>query len=88
MLDSARCDFPTEQTLLILKDRIIQTRPSDKFKELQESGQLLVCLFATRLACDQFNTEMLNSLSSPLHKIVCSDEVDESAGTQKWTKKA
>ena len=61
MLDSVRC-FPTERTLMILKDRIIQTRPSDKFKELQESGQSLVCLFATRLACDQFNTEMLNSL--------------------------
>ena len=33
-------------------------------------------------------TQMLSYLLSEVHKLVCTDEVDETAGTRKWNKKA
>ena len=34
----------------------------EKYHELEQQGKTAVCLFPTRLACHEFNTQMLNSL--------------------------
>ena len=64
MLDSVRCGFPTDETILILNKRVITMCLSEKFNDLQESGQSPVCLFPIRKAYHDFNMEMLNSLTS------------------------
>ena len=85
MLD---CGCPTDETFCTLQQRVIQDSVSDKFTELQKSGQTPVCLFPTRKACDELNTEMLGHLSSAVRELACTDEVDETASTCKWNKKA
>ena len=45
-------------------------------------------MFLTREMCKQFNSEMLHHLSSEVHEIVCTDEVDQTSSTKKWNKKA
>ena len=47
-----------------------------------------MCLFPTRKACDDLNNEMVTRLTSEVHELVCTDEVDETASTRKWNKKA
>lgn len=59
-----------------------------KFHELQQSNLKPVYLFPTRKACEEFNSEMLQTLDSQVHKLVCFDEVDETKSTCKWHKKA
>ncbi len=88
MLDCVRRGCPTDETLGTLKERVIQVSALEKFSELQESGQTPVCLFLTRKACNEFNTEMLSQLTSEVHVLACTDEVDETASTRKWNKKA
>ncbi len=88
MLDCVRRGCPTDETLSTLEQRVIQVPASDKFSELQESGQTPVCLFPTRRACDDFNTEMLKHLNAEVRVLVCTDEVDETASTRKWNQKA
>ncbi len=73
--------------LSALTERVIEVSASEKFSELQESGQTPVCPFPTRKACNEFNTEMLNQLTSEVHVLVCT-EVDETTSTRKWNKKA
>ena len=46
-----------------------------------------MCLFPRRKACNDFNTEMLGRLSSEVHELPCTDEVDETCNPRKWTKK-
>ena len=36
----------------------------------------------------EFNHEMLQELASEVHEIMCTDEIDQTSSTQKWTKKA
>ena len=88
MLDCVRRGVPTDETLCTLQQRVIQVSVAEKFAELQESGQTPVCLFPTRKACDDLNNEMLKLLSSEVHVLACTDEIDETAGTRKWNKKA
>ena len=88
MLDCVRRGCPTDETLSTLQQRVIQVSVSDKFSELQESDQTPVCLFPTRKACHDLNTEMLTHLTSEVHELVCTDEVDETGSTCKWNKKA
>ena len=45
-------------------------------------------MFPTRKACNDFNSEMLSYLTSEVRNIMCTDEVDETAGTHIWNKKA
>ncbi len=71
-----------------LTERVIHVSASDKFSELWESRQTPACLFPTRKACNEFNTEMLSQFTSEVHVLVCTDEVDETASTHKWNKKA
>ena len=88
MLDCVRCGHPTDETLSILQKRVIQGSVADKFIELQLSKQSPVCLFPRRKACDHFNSEMLSRLSSQVHQLLCTDEVDETCSTRKWNQKA
>ena len=88
MLDCVRRGCPTDETLSTLEKRVIQVSTSEKFVELQKSGQTPVCLLPTRKACREFNEEMLASLDSKVHELPCVDEVDESGGTRRWNKKA
>ena len=88
MLDCVRCGQPTDETLNLLKKQVIEGSAVDKFVELQQSEQSPVCLFPRRKACDHFNNEMLNRLTSQVHDLFCTDEVDETCSTRKWSKKA
>ena len=88
MLDCVRRGCPTDETLCTLHQRVIQVSVADKFTELQKSGQSPVCLFPTRKACANLNNEMLARLSSKVHDLVCTDELDQTVSTRKWTKKA
>ena len=45
MLDCVRCGCPTEETVSVMKNRVIQVSVSDKFSELPQSGRTPVCLF-------------------------------------------
>ena len=87
MLDSVRRGCPTEETVRILKERVIQVSISDQFTELQQSGKTPVCLFPKRKACELFNVLMLKTMTSEVHQLDCIDEIDETAGTRKITKK-
>ena len=88
MLDSVRCGFPTEETVRALKERVITGSIYEKYHELEQQGKTPVCLFPTRLACHEFNTQMLNSLNTPIQEMKCSDTIDESSSSRKWTKRA
>ena len=72
------------KTVSVLEQRVIKVLTLDKFSELQKSGQIPVCVFATG---DDFNAEMLSHLTSKLHKLVCAGEVDLTASTCKWNRK-
>ena len=88
MLDCVRRGCPTDETLCTLDQRVIDVPVADKFHELQKSGLTPVCLFPTRKACNEFNAQTLSYLPSEVHELACTDEVDETAGTHKWNKKA
>ena len=83
VLDKVRRGFPSDKTFTLLNDRLIQGDVVEHFWSLQQSGQSPVFLFPTRKSCEQFNNEMLSKLESKVVKIVCSDEIDETSGTQK-----
>ena len=60
---------------------------------LKQQGKTPVCFFRTRLACHVFNTQMLNSfnmhyIGSHIQEMKCSDNIDESSSSRKWTKRA
>ena len=68
---------PTDETLHTLEQRVVDVSVADKFDELQKSGHTPVCLFPTRKACNDSNTQMLSYLPSEVHELVCTDEVDD-----------
>ena len=61
---------------------------AEKFNELRQSGLAPVCLFPSRAMCKTFNNEMLQQLTTEVHELVCTDEVDQTSSTKKWNKKA
>ena len=88
LLNDVRVNCLSEKTIACLQRTVINCKPFEKFVELQASGQQFpVCLLATRKACDQFNSTMLDRAGSQVVKIACIDEYDETAGV-KWTTKA
>ena len=87
MLDCVRRGCPTQETVSVLNQRVIQVSVSDKFSELQQSGKTPVCLFPKRKACDDLNAKMLHKNSSEVRDIYCTDEIEETAGNRKMTKK-
>ena len=88
MLDEVRRGCPSPQTMQALEDRFITTPVVDKFDELLTSKQSPLCLFPTRKACHEFNSNMLSRLQAETQEIPCTDDVNETVGTFKWTKKA
>ena len=88
MLDEVRRGCPSPQTMQALEDRVITTPVVDKFDQLLTSKQSPLCLFPTRKACHEFNCNMLSRLQAETQEIPCTDEVNETVGTFKWTKKA
>ena len=87
MLDSVCCGYPTAETIATLQERVIRGSIADKFLELREHGQPPVCLFPRKKACNNFNSEMLGCLTTEVHELPCTDEVDETCNPRKWTKK-
>ena len=85
MLNCVRHGSPTDETLEKRNDKSFHLR--QVYSELQKSGQIPVCLFPTRKACDNFNAKMLGHLTSELHELVCTYEVDLTASARKWNKK-
>ena len=78
MLDSIRCGFPTDETILILNKRvIIQCAYHKHLMNFRKVVKVQCVFFLLRKACNEFNIEMLNSFSSKIHELVCTDEVDE-----------
>ena len=59
---------------------------AEKLNELQQSGQAQVCLFPSRAMCKTFNNEMLQQLTTEVHELVCTDEVDQTS-TKKMEQK-
>ena len=88
MLDEVRRGCPSQKTIQALQARVITTAVIDKFQELLASKQSPLCLFSTRKSCQEFNLEMLSMLNTDTKDIVCTDEVDETSGIFKWSKKA
>ena len=88
MLDCVRRGCPTDKTITTLEQHIINIPEAEKFSELQQLGQAPVCLFPTRQMCKTFNNEMLQQLTTKVHELVCTDEVDQTSSTKKWNKKA
>ena len=84
ILDEVR----SPQTIQALEDRVITTPVVDKFDELLTSKQSPLCLFPTRKACHELNSNMLSRVQAETQEIPCTDEVNETVGTFKWTKKA
>ena len=87
MLDSVRCGCPTAETITTLQERLVQGSIADRFIELWKHGQSPVCLFPRRKTCNDFNSEMLGRLTSEVHELLCTDEVDKTCNPRKWTKK-
>ena len=77
----------SEECIRILEERVIQGPIADRFEELMQSGQSPVYLFSTRKACEEFNSKMLSKLQCKTVEICCTDEVDETKGMHKWSKK-
>ena len=88
LLDCVRRGCPRDETLSTLKQRVIQVSVLDKLNEPKESGWTPVCLFPTRVQCDDLNSQMLNCLPSKVKVIECTDDIDQTSTTRKWTKKA
>ena len=78
-----RCGCPIDKTISTLQQIVIQVAEAENFNELQQLDQAPVCLFLTREMCKQFNSEMFHHLSSEVHEIVCTDEVDQTSSTKK-----
>ena len=87
LLDEVRRGCVSEEGIKILEERVIQGPIVDKFEELLRSSHSPVCLFPTRKECEEFNNEMLNKLEHTTVEIYCTDDVDETKGMHKWTKK-
>ena len=88
MLDCVRRGFPTDETLSLLRERVIDVPAVDKYNE---SGvQCPPSLFtpAQRHVCMPLSTTpcMLHQLTSNIQEIACTDEVDETNSTCKWDK--
>ena len=88
MLDCVRRGCPTDETVATLEQCVIDVPAAEKFSELQQFGQTPVCLFPTRDMCKTFNNEMLQQLTTEVHELVCTDEVDQTSSSKKWNKKA
>jgi hypothetical protein len=88
MLNEVRCGCPSQKTIQALQARVITIPVVDKFHELLASKESPLCLFPTRKSCHEFNLQMLSKLETETRDIMCTDEVDETTGIFRWSKKA
>ena len=88
VLNEIRRGCPSEDSLSHLRKRMINVSVADKYKELCELGKHPVCLFPTCKACQHHNANMLNGLGNKVEHFLCIDEIDETSGTRKWSKRA
>ena len=58
------------------------------FESLLGSNKSPLCVFLTRKACQEFNSHMLSRLDADITELPYIDEVDETASTYKWNKRA
>ena len=79
---------PSQQTVEVLKARVIQLPVVDTFESLLGSNKSPLCLFLTQKACQEFNAHMLSRLDADVTEIPCIDKVDETASTYTWSKRA
>ena len=88
LLNCVRRGCPTDETLSTLKQRVIQVSVVEKLNEPKEGGRTHVMSLPTRVQCDDLNSQMLKCLPSKVKVIECTDDIDQTSTTHKWTKKA
>ena len=74
MLDCVRHGCPTDETITMLQQCVIDTSEAKKIIELQQLDQAPVCLFPTRDMCKTLSNEMLQHLTTEVHELECTDE--------------
>ena len=85
LLDGVRRGFPSQEALELLAQRVLDKPAIEKFNELKDAGKAPICLFPTRKACEEVNTQLLATLPAALW---CTDEIEEAVATSKWNKRA
>ena len=88
ILDEVRRGSTSEESIKILQERVIHIPVVEKYSKLKDQGKAPICLFPTRKACEEVNTQLLNSLPSKIIQLHCTDEIDEASAPFKWNKKA
>ena len=88
ILDEVRRGSTSEESIKILQERVIHMPVVEKYSRLKDQGKAPLCLFPTRKACEEVNTQLLNSLPSKIIQLHCTDEIDEASAPFKWNKKA
>ena len=86
MLDCVRCGCPTQETVDLLRQRVIQVPVSDKFwTTWVREGTCLLIPQTKSLWSNK--CKMLRKNGSKIHEIDRTDELDESAGNRKLTRR-
>ena len=88
LLDKVQCSYFSEESIVILRGRVVAGLIVNQFRELEELNQSPVCLPPKRKPCDEFNNAMLSSLESKVIEIACTNTVDKMKEAHKWTQKA
>ena len=81
-LDGVRRGFPALELLAL---RVLDKPVID---ELEDAGKAPICLFPTRKACEEVNTQLLATLPAESVALWCTDEIDEAIASSKWNKRA
>ena len=79
ILNNVRLGISSDETVSVLQQRVIDVPLAQKLHQLKESGDSPVCSFLTRKACDNFNDTMLSQITSEIHELLCTNEIDETA---------
>ena len=88
ILDGVRKGFPSKEAIQLLAERVLDKPVIDKFNELRDEGKTPICLFPTRKACEEVNTQLLATLSTESVALWCTDKIDEAIAPCKWNKRA
>ena len=81
LLDGVRRGFPSQEALELLAQRVLDKPVIEKFNELKDAGKAPICLFPTRKACEEVNTQLLATLPAESVALWCTDEIDEAVAT-------
>ena len=69
MLDGVRRGFPSKQAISLLTQRVFDVPVLEKYEQLIREGKKPICLFSTRKACAEVNSDLLKTLDSEVIKI-------------------